>query len=242
MTSIFALIPARFESTRFPGKPLALILGEPMISHVYKRASLIKDIDGVYVATDSPEIYDKVLEFGGKVIMTKKSHPSGSDRLAEAAHILGIEGDDIVLNIQGDQPALNPEHPRLLYRALLRSATSVTATLAIPMEMEDVFNPNHVKVVLDQSSNAIYFSRSPIPHGGKDKDYLKHIGIYAFRASFLYKYVSLPRGPLELAESLEQLRILENGYQIKVVVSDGLSPEVDTPQDIALAEAAISNG
>jgi 3-deoxy-manno-octulosonate cytidylyltransferase (CMP-KDO synthetase) len=214
-----------------------------MIQHVYERALRVEGLKAVYVATDNPQIYDKVLEFGGKAIMTQAGHPSGSDRLAEAARIVGVTNEDIVLNIQGDQPVLNPEHPRLIQKALLRCPDCVMSTLAIPLvNREDFLNPNHVKVVVDKEGRALYFSRSPIPHGPGGEvpaRAYRHIGLYAFRADFLYKFVKFPRGDLEKSESLEQLRALENGYRIKVVIGDGLSPEVDTPEDIKVAEEAL---
>jgi 3-deoxy-manno-octulosonate cytidylyltransferase (CMP-KDO synthetase) len=214
-----------------------------MIQHVYERALKVEGLKSVYVATDSPQIYDKVLEFGGKVIMTHKDHPSGSDRLAEAARVIGVSEEDIVLNIQGDQPVLNPEHPRLLHKALIRSPDCVMSTLAIPFRnKEDFLNPNHVKVVTSGEGRALYFSRSPIPHapdGEIPPQAFRHIGLYAFRADFLYKFVKLKRLPLEISESLEQLRALEHGQRIKVVLSEGLSPEVDVPEDIKIAEEAI---
>ncbi|MDR2349569.1 MAG: 3-deoxy-manno-octulosonate cytidylyltransferase [Deltaproteobacteria bacterium] len=244
MTDIFALIPARRDSSRFPGKPLALISGKPMIQRVYERAGLIDGVKGVWVATDAPEIYDKVVEFGGKVIMTKNTHLSGSDRLAEASRVLGINNDDIVLNIQGDQPVLDPSHAKQLCRALVRCPDCAAATLAIPFENDgEAENPNHVKVVFDNDGRAVYFSRHPIPYEvdrAREIQRYRHVGVYAFRAGFLYRFVTLPRGPLESSESLEQLRILENGHRIKVVITQGLSPEVDVPEDIPKAERALA--
>jgi 3-deoxy-manno-octulosonate cytidylyltransferase (CMP-KDO synthetase) len=239
-----ALIPARHASSRFPGKPLAPILGKPMIWHVHERACLIPGVALVAVATDSLEIASVVKDFGGKAIMTDPGHPSGSDRLAEAARILRLDDDDIVINVQGDQPALDPRHPALLAEALKEGRERyVMSTLAIPFWRQDeVADPNHVKVVIAQDGTAIYFSRSPIPYAREGlASYLKHVGIYAYRAGFLQKYVELGRGELEIAESLEQLRVLEHGFRIKVVLDDGLSPEVDVPSDLAKAERALSS-
>jgi 3-deoxy-manno-octulosonate cytidylyltransferase (CMP-KDO synthetase) len=242
MTAVFAVIPSRFQSTRFPGKPLADISGKPMIRRVYERALAVEGLEGVWVATDCPEIYRLVLDFGGKAVMTKRDHPSGTDRIAEAARTLGVTDRDIVLNIQGDQPVLNPAHPRLLYRALLKDEDCVASTLAIPSDdPESAANPNHVKVVFGLGRRAVYFSRSVIPFPRQGPlSWYRHIGIYAYRAWFLYLFPALPRLPLEEAESLEQLRILENGYRMKVVLAEGLSPEVDVPEDIALAEQALA--
>ncbi|MDR2352481.1 MAG: 3-deoxy-manno-octulosonate cytidylyltransferase [Deltaproteobacteria bacterium] len=241
MPQIFALIPARFHSTRFPGKPLAMIAGKPMIQHVYERALLIPDIANVYVATDSSEIFDRVLEFGGKCIMTSTRHASGSDRISEAAHTLGISDDDIVVNVQGDQPVLNPRHPWVLANTLLNSQEFVVSTLVIPISSPaEINDPNLVKVVFGERGQALYFSRAPIPYPRDGQgSYFKHIGIYAFRASFLYKFVTLPRGNLESLENLEQLRILEHGYSLKVLVGSGVSAEVDVPSDIQKAEEAL---
>lgn len=240
-----ALIPARHASTRFPGKPLALILGIPMIQHVFERASLIPGVSLVAVATDSEEIADCVRSFGGRAVMTSDGHPSGSDRLAEAAGILGLKDSDIVINVQGDQPALDPAHAALLAKALEEGGSRhEMSTLAVPFaEPGEEEDENHVKVAFALDGSALYFSRSPIPfRRNPESRCYKHVGLYAYRVGFLREYVGLPRGPLEKAESLEQLRVLENGRSIKVIVADGLSPEVDVPDDIAKAERALSLG
>jgi 3-deoxy-manno-octulosonate cytidylyltransferase (CMP-KDO synthetase) len=237
-----ALIPSRWASTRFPGKPLALIAGKPMIQRVYERSALIPGIDGVFVATDSEKIAECAKSFGGSFVMTQASHPSGSDRLAEAAGILGLADDDIVINVQGDQPGLNPSQPGLLAAALKEAGAPPMSTLAVPfLSLEEARDPNRVKVAADLKGGALYFSRSLIPYfqsGGPR--YFKHIGLYAYRAGFLREFASLPRGPLERAESLEQLRALENGFSIKVVFSEGFTPEVDVPEDILRAEEALA--
>jgi len=238
---LVALIPARWASTRFPGKALAPILGKPMIEHVYRRALVIPGVDEVLVATDSPEIQAAVKAFGGRVVMTGAHHPSGSDRLAEAVDILGLDDRDIVINVQGDQPAFDPEQPALLAQPLRDDPELEMATLALPLtEQREINNPNHVKVVFNRQQMAIYFSRAPIPWPRDgEEDYYKHIGIYAYRVGFLRRFVTLPEGRLERIERLEQLRALENGARIKVILTGGLSPEVDIPDDVQAAEEAL---
>ena len=238
---LVALIPTRWASTRFPGKALVPILGKPMIEHVYRRAQAIPGIDDVVVATDSAEIQRTVLNFGGRVVMTAENHISGSDRLAEAADILSLAAEDIIINIQGDQPAFDPEQAALVARPLRVDPDLEMSTLALPLtSSEDINNPNHVKVVFNRDHEALYFSRAPIPWPRDgEEDYFKHIGIYAYRAGFLRHFVGLPEGRLERIERLEQLRALENGARIKVVVTSGLSPEVDVPADVRAAEEAL---
>ncbi len=238
---LVTLIPARWASSRFPGKPLTPILGRPMIEHVYRRALTIAGVDDVLVVTDSPEIERAVREFGGRVLMTSSSHRSGSDRLAEASDLLSLDGEDIVINVQGDQPAFDPDKPALLAQALKDDPHLAMATLAVPLtSQEEIHNPNHVKVAFNAQCLALYFSRAPIPwpRDGEEAFY-KHIGIYAYRVDFLRRFVKLPEGRLERIERLEQLRALENGASIKVVVVSGLSPEVDVPSDVRLAEDAL---
>ncbi len=212
-----------------------------MIEHVYRRALAIPGLDQAVVATDSPEIQRVVEKFGGRVVMTGRHHLSGSDRLAEASEILALNGEDIVLNIQGDQPAFNPEQAALAAGPLRADPTLEMATLALTLtDTEEINNPNHVKVAFNAQGQALYFSRAPIPwpRDGEEAFY-KHIGIYAYRVAFLRKFVTLPEGRLERIERLEQLRALENGARIKVVVVSGLSPEVDVPNDVKAAEEAI---
>ena len=238
---LVALIPARWASSRFPGKPLALINGRPMIEHVHRRALAIPEVDEVHIATDSPKIREAVLDFGGRVVLTRPEHLSGSDRLAEASDILGLADEDIVLNIQGDQPAFDPDQPALLARALREDPGLEIATLAIALtNARDIHNPDHVKVAFGENGFALYFSRAPIPWPRDGEgEYYRHIGIYAYRAAFLRRFVTLPEGRLERFERLEQLRALENRARIKVIVVSGLSPEVDTPADLAAAEEAL---
>ena len=241
MTAL-ALIPARWASTRFPGKPLALIGGKPMIELVWKRALAIPGIGGAMVATDSLEIAQAVEGFGGKAIMTGSHHQSGSDRLAEAADILKLADSDLVLNVQGDQPALDVKGAGLLVEAMKQDPSLEMGTLATRLsDPGELADPNHVKVVLDDSGHALYFSRAPIPFSrdGNETARLKHIGLYAYKAGFLREFVTWPQAELEIAERLEQLRVLARGRRIKVVVTEGASPEVDVPSDVAKVEAAL---
>ncbi|MDR1487579.1 MAG: 3-deoxy-manno-octulosonate cytidylyltransferase [Deltaproteobacteria bacterium] len=239
---VITIIPARLASTRFPGKPLASIQGRPMIEHVYRRCRKIPFVDSVFVATDSSEIEKAVEAFGGKALMTSAAHRSGTDRLAEAASILGLEGSDIVLNVQGDQPALDPSHPSLIAQSLLSDRNLNMATLAVPLtDKNEINDPNHVKVVFDDQGYALYFSRAPIPwpRDGQAGLFYKHIGLYGYTVEFLNKFVLWPVGVLEDLEKLEQLRVLERGFKIKVLLAQGLSPEVDVPEDISKVEIAL---
>jgi 3-deoxy-manno-octulosonate cytidylyltransferase (CMP-KDO synthetase) len=234
-----ALIPARFGSTRFPGKPLAPVLGKPLIQRVYEQARLISDLDGLWVATDDARIRDCVLGFGGQAVMTRSGHPSGSDRLAEAAGFLGLAPEDLVINIQGDQPVFPPELINQLAAVLRQDPVAAMATPARRVEdLEQALNPNVVKVVFDQHHRALYFSRSPLPfwRDGQAPYFYKHIGIYAYRQDFLQRFVTLPPGRWEDAEKLEQLRALEYGFPIQIVETTGDTLEVDTPEDLRRVE------
>ena len=241
---LVALIPARWASSRFPGKALTPILGRPMIEHVYRRCLTIPGLDEAVVATDSREIHQAVEAFGGRAVMTGSHHLSGSDRLAEAAEILSLADEDIVLNIQGDQPAFDPEQAALAAGPLRSDPGLEMATLALSLsDPEEIASPNHVKVAFNAENFALYFSRAPIPWPRDgEEEYYKHIGIYAYRVAFLRRFVTLPEGRLERIERLEQLRALENGARIKVLIVDGLSPEVDVPSDVRAAEEAIRLG
>lgn len=240
---IVVFIPARYGSTRFPGKPLANICGKPMIQHAYECAHQCREVEEVYAATDDERIAACVREFGGLAIMTSPDHPSGTDRIAEAAQKAGLTDDDIVVNIQGDQPLFPPRILEDLIRPLKEDPAIPMSTLKWRMvRQEDIHNPNHVKVVTTESGFALYFSRHPIPFC-RDSDTLpihfKHLGVYAYRAAFLKTFTRLPMGVLERAEKLEQLRALEYGYPIKVVPSEQDSIEVDMPQDIQVVEALL---
>jgi 3-deoxy-manno-octulosonate cytidylyltransferase (CMP-KDO synthetase) len=236
---IFAIIPARFGSTRFPGKPLALILGKPLIQWTYEQALQVKDMDGVWVATDDGRIRECVESFGGRALMTREDHPSGSDRLAEAASLLHLAAEDIVINIQGDQPVFPPDLISQLAAVLRRDPGVVMVT---PVKRLDdpliAANPNTVKVVFDRAGRALYFSRSPLPfwRDGDTSSYYRHIGIYAYRVQFLKEFVHLPPGRWEEAEKLEQLRALEHGFPIHLVETEGDTREVDSPEDARQVE------
>ncbi len=242
---VFAIIPARYGSERFPGKPLAKIADIPMIQHVYERARACPELEQIWVATDDQRIVDCVEGFGGKAIMTNKDHPSGTDRIREAALLLGLSKEDLVVNIQGDQPLFPPELVSQLVEPFSANDSIAMTTLARPLtSLEDAQNPNHVKVVVDAKGFAIYFSRAPIPYYRDhrvQKNYLKHIGMYSYKVWFLEEFSCLPRGELERAEMLEQLRALENGYKIKVVETQYNSLDVDVPHDIKLVQEALAN-
>jgi 3-deoxy-manno-octulosonate cytidylyltransferase (CMP-KDO synthetase) len=236
------IIPARYASTRFPGKPLALIQGKPMIQRVYEQAS--KVLDMVYVATDDERIFKAVKEFGGRVIMTSATHTSGTDRCAEAVLLVEKElGElfDVVLNIQGDEPFIEPQQISLLMECFEQPQTQIATLVKKALLPEEVFNPNRPKVVIGTDWQALYFSRSPIPfiRGAEKEDWLLsenfylHIGLYAFRKDVLLDVTRLPPSSLEKAESLEQLRWIENGFHIVVRETTYDSFGIDTPEDLA---------
>ncbi len=235
---ILCVIPARYASTRLPGKPLSMIAGKPMIQHVYERACQAELPDEVVVATDNELVEQAVLDFGGKAVMTSPDHPSGTDRLAEVA--LMYPDVDVIVNVQGDEPMIPPEIIDCLAETFEDDAELNMATMKVVMDEEDYNNPAAVKVVTDLNGYALYFSRSLMPYPrNKPEGYkvFKHVGIYAYRRNFLLKYAALTPTPLERAESLEQLRALENGYKIKVLESDFQGIGVDTPEDLAAVNA-----
>lgn len=241
--STAVIIPARYASTRLPGKPLRLIAGKPMIQHVYERALACRSIDSVLVATDDERIAAAVEAFGGRAVMTSPECRSGSDRVAEVAARLNF---DIVINLQGDEPLISPATIEAVARVLAEEGEAQVATAAVRISSRgELRDPNVVKVVADLHGYAIYFSRLPIPyqmrrrHGGASPSF-KHIGIYAYRSPFLQLFAKLPPTPLELAESLEQLRILEHGYKIRVVEVEHDSPGVDTEADLRRVRRLIS--
>jgi 3-deoxy-manno-octulosonate cytidylyltransferase (CMP-KDO synthetase) len=241
MIKYLALIPARYASTRFPAKPLADILGKPMIQHVYERAARL--FEHCYVATDDTRIADAVKAFGGNVVMTSTEHRSGTDRCREALEKVSAETGlafDVVVNIQGDEPYIQTEQLELIKSCFADRDTQI-ATLVKPFSAdEDIFNPNLPKVELNAHSEAMYFSRSPIPYlrnlpqeeWQSAHTYLKHIGLYAYKSNILKEITSLEAGELEKLESLEQLRWLENGYKIKVAKTEFESYAIDTPEDL----------
>ena len=242
------IIPARYASTRFPAKPLALLGGMPIIEHVYRQAS--KAVKDVVVATDDERIKSVVEGFGGRAVMTSTEHQSGTDRCYEALQNVG-EQYDIVINVQGDEPFIQPEQITALIECFNDAATDI-ATMVKPFAEEDgieaLENPNSPKVVLSRSMKAIYFSRSVIPYmRGVEREewlkrhtYYKHLGIYAFRSKVLAEITSLPQSSLELSEKLEQLRWLENGYVIGVATTNIETIGIDTPEDLARAEAFMN--
>lgn len=240
---ITAFIPSRYGSTRFPAKPLALIEGRPMIRHVYQCAVACPDISEVYVVTDDERISGCVEDFGGKAIMTRKEHQSGTDRIAEAVQTLGLKDDDIIVNVQGDQPLFDPSVISMMVAPLVKDAGIPMSTVKCRLEdEEEIRNINIVKVVTDNDGFALYFSRSMIPFYREltpENDFYKHLGFYAYRKEFLLKFTGLPSGRLETAEKLEQLRALEYGYRIKVVETTHDSVEVDSPEDIQKVERMI---
>ncbi len=233
---VIAIIPSRVESKRFPGKALADIQGKTMIQRVYEQAQKSTLIDEVYVATDSDAIREAIERITGKVIMTSGKCSSGTDRIAEAARALAIEKDDILVNIQGDQPFLRPECLNDLVRNFLKAPGLSMGTLAYVIKNdEEIDNPNNVKVIFDNNSFAIYFSRARIPFNrdmAPDVLYHKHIGIYVYSNSFLQEFTKLPFSSLENIEKLEQLRVIECGHKIQVTVTEYDSPSIDDPADI----------
>jgi len=237
---IIAFIPARYDSTRFPGKPLAIILDKPMIQHVFQNATSCPEVSDVIVATDDERIFQCVHDFGGKAVMTGKRHPSGTDRIAEATRKLNLDWEDLIVNIQGDQPIFQPSAISQMIIPLMEDPDIPMSTLKYKISCEsEVQNPNHVKVVTDQKGFALFFSRLPVPFFRDSKSnavHYKHLGFYAYRMDFLKKFIGLPVGVLESAEKLEQLRALEHGFRVKVVETPFDSIEVDTPEDIKKVE------
>lgn len=239
---VVVIVPARYESTRLPGKPLADIGGRPMIQRVYERAAQARGVERVLVATDDERIRDAVRGFGGQVAMTGREHPTGTDRIAEVARGLDAE---VIVNVQGDLPWLDPEMVSVAAAQLAADPALPMATVKTPIRARaEMENPNVVKVVTDRDDYALYFSRSPLPyhrdgtHGGVLG--YKHIGLYAYRRDFLLRFTELAPTPLERAEQLEQLRALEWGFRIKVTEVEAASIEVDTPRDLENARAHLA--
>jgi 3-deoxy-manno-octulosonate cytidylyltransferase (CMP-KDO synthetase) len=238
---IAAIIPARYASTRFPGKPLYPILGQTMIERVYRRVSLVSSLDRIIVATDDDRIFQAVESFGGEAVMTRPDHPTGTDRLAEVAAGLEV---DLIVNIQGDEPLIHPRMIEAAITPLMEDARIPMGTLKTAIDNWQEFqDPNVVKVVTDREGFALYFSRSPVPHcrdkGPLPEEAFKHIGLYVYRRDFLLKFAALPPTRLESLEKLEQLRVLEHGYRIRVVETDLISIGVDVPEDIARVESRL---
>ena len=230
--SIVAVIPSRFSSSRLPGKPLADICGKPMVQHVYERVRQVELFDDVIVATDDQRIFDAVTAFGGKACMTSVDCPSGTDRLIEVA---AAHPADIYVNVQGDEPLIEPEVVEKLAKVMLDDPDLQMGTLCYPISIEQAQNPNLVKVVRAHNGNALYFSRSPIPfqrEGGIEPEYFGHLGMYAYRRQFLMDFGKLPYSKLENTEKLEQLRVLEAGIAIRCLTVGATAPGVDTPEDL----------
>ncbi len=230
--SLVAVIPSRYASTRLPGKPLVDICGKPMVQHVYERVRRVSLFDEVLVATDDERIMNAVSAFGGRVVMTSPDCASGSDRLIEVAK---AHPADIYVNVQGDEPLVEPSAVEKLAQAMLDDSALQMATLCYPVSAEQAQNPNLVKVVRAHNGNALYFSRSPIPFprsGGIAPSYFGHLGMYAYRRDFLMNFGKLPYSPLENTEKLEQLRVIEAGIAIRVLEVEAMGPGVDTPEDL----------
>lgn len=250
-TKFICIIPARYASTRFPGKPLAILADKPIIQHVYERAC--EAVEEVYVATDDERIIEAVESFGGKAIMTRSDHRSGTDRICEALSIIEqAKGNTesanlVVINVQGDEPFIRPEQIKTLCDLFDTPETDIATLVTRFPDTEALFSPNSPKVVTDRRGFALYFSRSVIPYvRGKQAEewlhshnYQKHIGIYAYRADVLRQVAQLPASPLEQAESLEQLRWLENGYRIRCGFTETATVGIDTPEDLQHAKELI---
>ncbi|MEO8794655.1 MAG: 3-deoxy-manno-octulosonate cytidylyltransferase [Daejeonella sp.] len=241
MMKILGIIPARFASTRFPGKPLADIAGKSMIQRVYEQAKKSSSLSEVIVATDDLRILEHVKDFGGLAELTSEKHQSGTDRCAEVSN--NNSGYDIIINIQGDEPFIEPEQIDVLARCFTDENVSLATLIKQITEFEELVDTNTPKVIVDQLSNAIYFSRTPLPVN-RDSElkewlnkttYFKHIGIYGYRKSTLQKITKLPISEYEKAEALEQLRWIENGLKIRVAKTNFQSIAVDTPQDLERA-------
>jgi 3-deoxy-manno-octulosonate cytidylyltransferase (CMP-KDO synthetase) len=242
LAKIVVVIPARYGSTRLPGKPLVSLAGKPMIQHVYERAGMAERADRVIVATDDERILKAVEAFGGEARMTRPDHRTGTERVAEvAAHIEG----DVFVNVQGDEPLLDPVAIDVAVNALLEEPAASIATVATPIKTPaDIMDPNIVKTVLDFDGNALYFSRAPIPWvrdtaGKVLARHLKHLGLYAFQRDALLEYPTLPQGDLERVEQLEQLRWQENGWKIRVAEVEHDAVSVDVLEDVARVEKLL---
>ena len=240
MSRTAIVIPARWGSTRFPGKPLHLLAGKPLIQHVWQRCVRVPGVDQVIVATDDTRILEVAFSFGAEVALTSSGHPSGTDRIAEVAK--NLRSTEILVNVQGDEPFLDPKLAGKLIRALKDDPGARMATAASPLDPADLDNPNAVKVVCDLAGNALYFSRSPIPldrDGDSSPARFRHMGIYAYRRRFLLDFVQWKPTPLEKLEKLEQLRALEHGAKIRVLMTESTGPGIDTPEDAIAAEQIL---
>ena len=242
---VLAVIPARYASTRFPGKPLALLGGKPMIEWVWERVASMPAIDEAVVATDDGRIADTVATFGGRAMMTSDKHRSGTDRCGEVLERMEAKGKqfDVVVNVQGDEPFVQKSQLQTLVDSFENNDTQIATLMAPIGEVTELMSANNVKMVCDKEGKALYFSRQPIPYMRgvameewlQRHTYYKHVGIYAFRSEVLKSVVRLPQSELELSESLEQLRWMENGYGIKVCQTEAGNMGIDTPEDLAAA-------
>lgn len=239
--NFIGIIPARFESSRFPGKPLAIIQNKPMIAHVYQNAKKSNSLHSLVVATDHPQIVETVTQYGGQVIMTGSHHKTGTDRVFEAVKMLGCQSDStVVINIQGDEPFIDPQLIDVVCGLFENKEVQIATAFTHFPDKDDLFSPNSIKVTVDCNGKALYFSRSVIPFNRNAEsdewlalnDYKKHIGIYAYRMNILELLTQLPQSSLELCESLEQLRWIENGFSIHTVKYLYEAHSVDVPEDI----------
>ncbi|NIA15824.1 MAG: 3-deoxy-manno-octulosonate cytidylyltransferase [Nitrospiraceae bacterium] len=241
---VLTIIPARFASTRFPGKIIAPLAGKPLVVHTYERALQARLVSDVVIATDAQEVAEAVRPFGANVVMTRPDHPSGTDRIAEVA---ANTDADIIVNVQGDEPLIDPNTIDATIRPLLDEPGLPMATVRHQITDPDkIADPNIVKVIADASGHAIYFSRTPIPYIRDEADraanpacYWQHIGLYVYRRDFLLEYAQMPQTPLEQLEKLEQLRVIENGYSIAVVGTEYTCVGVDTPEDLELVRSML---
>ena len=244
---VVGIIPARYASTRFPGKPLALIKGKPMIQRVYEQA-LKSQLDEVVVATDDVRIADAVMDFGGRYVLTDPNHRSGTDRCREALDLLDKQYDAVV-NVQGDEPFIDPRQINQVMELISRDDTQLASLAKKVVDEDELFSPNTVKVVMDKRGNALYFSRNPIPYMRnvdrnewlKNGVFYKHIGIYAYKSETLRRIAEMQPTALEVSESLEQLRWLENGLDIRIGITDTENVSIDQPGDIEKAEQFAEN-
>ena len=236
--SVVIVIPARYGSTRLPGKPLADIAGKPMVQHVHERAQQVPGVDQVLVATDDERVASAVAAFGGRAVMTDPEHPSGTDRLAEVMRQVPA---DIYINLQGDEPLVRPEDIRKLVEGMLHDDSVAVGTLCHAIDADEALNPNTVKVVLADNGDALYFSRSPIPYprDAEEASYLKHVGVYAYRKEVLQQYAGLPQPMMEKTEKLEQLRLMAAGLKIRAFLVEPTGPGVDTPECLERVRAIM---
>ncbi|HCN76663.1 MAG TPA: 3-deoxy-manno-octulosonate cytidylyltransferase [Verrucomicrobiales bacterium] len=236
-------IPARWGSTRFPGKPLHLIAGKPLVQHVWERCQQCRNVDEVIIATDDARIAEAAASFGAKCALTAPDHPSGTDRIAEAAR--AFPDHRVIINVQGDEPLISPALIDELATVLVNEPQVRMITAAAPvLDPAHITDPNIVKVVFDTHGDSLYFSRSPLPFirdASAGARHYRHLGIYGFQRGFLFQFVAWPPSRLERAEALEQLRALENGVRLRVVLTDEISPGVDTPEQAAAVERQLAS-